>query len=192
LGGDALTWSGALSMGQIVTRQVSLKLADAISAGTIITLPVEFRDADQAIRFTRAARINVAGPQLALSYTPSAATAFTDRAMTWTLAARNVGALSTPVTVAFNVPFNQTWIDGSLKWNTGLLVNYGDRLGWLGTLGVNEALTVTYRMTTPGTLAPMSVYGSASAATDQAVWQAGSYLRVEPYRAYLPVVRKSS
>jgi len=192
LGGDALTWSGALRVGQIVTRQVSLKLADAISAGTIITLPVEFRDADQAIRFTRAARINMAGPQLALSYTPSAATAFTDRAMTWTLAARNVGALTTPVTVAFNVPFNQTWIDGSLKWNTGLLVNYGDRLGWLGTLGVNEALTVTYRMTTPGTLAPMLVYGSASAATDQAVWQAGSYLRVEPYRAYLPVVRKSS
>ena len=64
LGGDALTWSGALSVGQIVTRQMQLKLADVISAGTIITLPVEFRDDDQAIRFTRAARINVGGPRL--------------------------------------------------------------------------------------------------------------------------------
>ncbi len=192
LGGDALTWSGALSIGQIVTRHVSLKLADAISAGTIITLPVEFLDDDQAIRFTRAARINVAGPQLVLNYAPSAATALTGHVLTWTLTARNIGALTAPVTVAVNAPFGQTWIDGSLKWNTGLLINHGDRLGWIGMLGLNEVLTVTYRMTTPWALTPVVLYGSASAATDQEVWQAGSYLQVEPYRAYLPLVRKSS
>ena len=54
---------------------MQLKLADAISAGTIITLPVEFRDDDQAIRFTRAARINVGGPRLELNYAPETATA---------------------------------------------------------------------------------------------------------------------
>jgi len=91
-----------------------------------------------------------------------------------------------------NTPIDQTWIDGSLKWNTGLLINHGDGLGWNGTLGLNEALTVTYRMTTPWTLTPIVLYGSASAATNQAVWQAGSYLRVEPYQVYLPLVRKSS
>ncbi len=58
LGGDALTWSGALSVSEIVTRHMQLKLADTLSAGTIITLPVEFRDDDQAIRFhARRARL---------------------------------------------------------------------------------------------------------------------------------------
>ncbi len=192
LGGDAVTWSGALSVGQLVTRYVRLKLTETISAGTIITLPVEFRDDDQAIRFTRATRINLAGPELVLSYAPSATTAWINQRMTWTLTARNIGALTVPVTVALNPPIDQTWIDGSLKWNTGLLINHGDRLGWVGTLGLNEALTVTYRMTTPWTLTPVVLYGSASAATDQAVWQAGGYLRVEPYRVYLPLMRKSS
>jgi hypothetical protein len=95
------------------------------------------------------------------------------------------------VTVTLNAPFDQTWIDGSLHWNTGLLVNRGDRLGWIGTLGSGQALTVTYRMTAPWVLAPVWLYGSATAATDQEVRQAGGYVQVLPFRAYLPVVRKS-
>jgi hypothetical protein len=166
-------------------------LADTLSAGTIITLPVEFRDDDQAIGFTRAARLSVAGPFFALNYAPEVSAVLSGRIVTWTLTARNSGALTAPVTVTLNAPFDQTWIGGSLHWNTGLLINRGDRLGWIGTLGKGEVLTVTYRMTTPWTLAPVWLYGSATAATDQEVWQAGGYVQVSPYRAYLPVVRKS-
>ncbi len=191
LGGSALTWSGALSVGQIVTRHLLLKLADTLNAGTIITLPVEFRDDDQALGFTRAARLSVAGPLLALDYAPGMPAVWSGRIVTWTLTARNNGALTAPVTVTLNAPFGQTWIDGSLHWNTGLLINRGDRLGWIGTLGSDQALTVTYRMTAPWVLAPVWLYGSATAATDQEVRQAGSYVQVLPFRAYLPVVRKS-
>jgi uncharacterized repeat protein (TIGR01451 family) len=191
LGGHALTWSGALSVSQIVTRHLLLKLADTLNAGTIITLPVEFRDDDQALGFTRAARLSVAGPLLALTYAPEVSAVLSGRVVTWTLTARNNGALTAPVTVTLNAPFDQTWIDGSLHWNTGLLVNRGDRLGWIGTLGSGQALTVTYRMTAPWVLAPVWLYGSATAATDQEVRQAGGYVQVLPFRAYLPVVRKS-
>jgi uncharacterized repeat protein (TIGR01451 family) len=191
LGGHALTWSGALSVSQIVTRHLLLKLADTLNAGTIITLPVEFRDDDQALGFTRAARLSVAGPLLALTYAPEMPAVLSGRIVTWTLTARNNGALTAPVTVTLNAPFDQTWIDGSLHWNTGLLVNRGDRLGWIGTLGSDQALTVTYRMTAPRVLAPVWLYGSATAATDQEVRQAGGYVQVLPFRAYLPVVRKS-
>ena len=59
-------------------------------------------------------------------------------------------------------------------------------------MGLNEVLTVTYRMTTPWALTPIVMYGSASAATDQMAWQVGSYLQVVPYPVYLPLVRKSS
>jgi hypothetical protein len=58
-------------------------------------------------------------------------------------------------------------------------------------LGRGQALTVTYRMTAPRVLAPVWLYGSATAATDQEVRQAGGYVQVLPFRAYLPVVRKS-
>jgi hypothetical protein len=191
LGGDALTWSGALEAGQIVTRHVSLKLAEAVSAGTIITLPVEFRDDDQMIRFTRAARINVGGPRLELSYAPIPAAAVPGRVITWTLTARNSGALTAPVTLTLGVPFGQTWISDSLQSSSGILITREDRIEWQGPLGLGEALTVTYRLTTPWTLSPLWLYGSATAETDQTVWQAGEYLQVAPYQAYLPVVRKS-
>jgi hypothetical protein len=190
LGGDALTWAGALSTGQIITRYLQLKLADVIGAGTIVTLPVEFRDDDQAIRFTRAARINVGGPRLELSYAPDAAATMTNRVMTWTLTARNSGGLATPVTVTLGVPFEQKLITGSLRASIGSLITHESRLKWLGTLGLGEALTVTYQLTTAWTLSPLWVYGSATAATDQTVWQAGSYWLITPHQAYLPVVRK--
>jgi uncharacterized repeat protein (TIGR01451 family) len=108
LGGDALTWSGALSVGQIVTRAMMLKLADTLNAGTIITLPVEFHDDDQAIGFTRAVRVSVAGPLLALNYAPEVPAVVSGGLVTWTLTARNSGALTAPVTVTLNAPFDQT------------------------------------------------------------------------------------
>ncbi len=190
LGGDALTWTGALEAGQIVTRHMILKLADNIKAGTIITLPVEFRDVDQMLRFTRAARINVEGPRLELSYAPMAATAVPGYVVTWTLTVRNSGALIAPVTVTLGVPFEQTLISDSLQTNSGVLITREGRIEWLGPLGLGEVLTVTYRLTTLTTLSPLWLYGSATAGTDQTVWQAGEYLQVVPYRAFLPVVRK--
>jgi hypothetical protein len=190
LGGDALTWSGALGLGQIITREVQLKLADAISAGTIITLPVEFRDDDQAIRFSQAARIHVDGARLDLHYTPELPTALPRRVVTWTLTARNIGAMTAPITVVLDVPFEQQLITDSLRTSAGTVITQDGRLKWFGTLGLSEALTVTYQLTTAWTLSPLKLYGSATAATNQAVWQTGSYWAVIPFQAYLPVVRK--
>jgi hypothetical protein len=190
LGGDALTWSGALSSGQIITRQLQLKLADEISANTIVTLPVEFRDTDEALRFTRAALLRVGGPQVDLHYEPEQPAARPGRVVTWTLTARHSGALTTPLTVALGVPFKQQLITDSLRVNMGAVITTNDRLTWLGVLGLSETLTVTYQLTAAWTLSPLTAYGSATAATDQAVWQAGSYWSIAPFQAYLPVVRK--
>jgi hypothetical protein len=185
-----LTWSGALSTEQIITRQVQLKLADVISAGTIITLPVEFRDDDEAIRFAQAASIHVDGVRLDLHYAPELPTAIPRRVVTWTLTARNVGALTTPVTVAIGVPFGQELITDSLQSSVGTVITQDGRLKWFGTLGLSEGLTVTYQLTTAWSPLPVKLYGSAVAATAQGVWQAGSYWAVIPFQAYLPVVRK--
>jgi hypothetical protein len=125
-----------------------------------------------------------------LSYRPDAAAALTNRVVTWTLTARNSGALAAPVTVTLGVPFEQTLITGSQRSNIGALITHENRLEWLGRLGPGETLTATYRLTTSRTLPPLRLYGSATAATDRDVWQAGSYWLVMPFRTYLPVMRK--
>jgi subtilisin family serine protease len=188
LGGDALTWSGVLNSGQIITRQMQLQLADAISPGTL-ALPVEFRDDDQALRFVRVASLNADQPQLDLRYAPETAAVFTGRVTTWTLTARNLGMVTLPLTLTLGVPFEQQLMTESLQANAGSVIT-ADRLRWLGLLGAGEALTVTYQVTPAWTLAPVKLYGSASATVDQTVWQAGSYWWIAPFQAYLPVVRK--
>jgi hypothetical protein len=190
LGGDALTWSGALNAGQTVTRVVLLKLADVIEAGSLITLPLELRDDDQAIRFTRAAQISVGRPQLELSLAPDVTAASAGQLVTWTLTARNRGALAAPVTVMLAAPFGQRWSSGSLQVNNGVSTMHDHQLEWHGTLNQDEALTATYRLTTPRTLTPLWLYGSATAATEQEVWQTGSYLQVRPFRLILPLLWK--
>jgi hypothetical protein len=127
---------------------------------------------------------------LDLKYVPETATVVTGRVTTWTLTARNLGVAALPLTVTLGVPFEQQVLTESLHANTGAVITANDRLQWLGMLGMSETLTVTYQVTAAWTLSPLKLYGSASVATDQAVWQAGSYWWVTPFRAYLPVVRK--
>ncbi len=195
LGGDALTWTGTLSPSQTIVRNLKVKLPDTLSRDTSINLPVEFQDDDQAIRFTRAVRLNVGGPELAITYQSSSTAIPLAQVMTWTFTARNDSAVSVTPVVTLGVPFGQAVVNGSIKWNTGLLINRGDTLGWLGTLEPHEIVTVSYRLLVPwmgklgDEIATRWLYGSALAALDHEVWQAGSYARVSSYTAYLPIVR---
>jgi hypothetical protein len=127
---------------------------------------------------------------LELHYTPELPTALPRRVVTWTLTARNIGAMTTPVTVALGVPFEQQLITDSLQVSAGTVITQDGRLKWFGTLGVSEALTVTYQLTTAWSPLPVKLYGSAIAATAHDVWQAGSYWSITPLQTYLPVVRK--
>jgi hypothetical protein len=85
------------------------------------------------------------------------------------------------------VPFGQAVVNGSIKWNTGLLINRGDMLGWLGTLE-HGIVTVGYRLLVPW----MGKRGGCMAVR----WRrwtvsmaASSYALVSSYTAYLPIVR---
>jgi uncharacterized repeat protein (TIGR01451 family) len=189
LGGDALTWTGVLSPGQTIARNLKVKLADALSSGTSLNLPVEFRDDDQAIRFTRAVRLNVGGPELAIAYQSSSTAVPLAQVITWTFTAHNDSAVSVTPVVTLGVPFGQSVVNGSIKWNTGLLINRGDTLGWIGTLEPHEIVTVSYRLLVPWMGKLWWLYGSALAALDNEVWQDSSYAMVSSYTVYLPIVR---
>lgn len=189
LGGDALAWQGALLPGQSVIRHMILKLPDTLSAGAVVSLPVEFRDDDQAIHFTREARLHVGGPDLAVTYQSSSTGVPLARVITWTFTARNTGAVSVTPVVTLGVPFGQSVVNGSILWNTGLLINRGDTLGWLGTLEMGTVVTVSYRLLVPWMGTPQWLFSSAAAALTNDVWQASAYAWVSPYTIYLPLVR---
>ena len=91
------TASESIRYASIISATLPCSTLSARSCGTSPGVGDELRDDDQKIRFTRTARINVGGPQLELSYAPDAATAPADRVVTWTLTARNSGALTDPV-----------------------------------------------------------------------------------------------
>jgi uncharacterized repeat protein (TIGR01451 family) len=190
LGGDALTWTGALPAGQSIMRNVKVKLSDTLSSGTNLSLPVEFHDDDQAIRFTRAVRLNVSGPELAIAYQSASTAIPLAQVITWTFTARNDSAMSVTPVMTLGIPFGQGVVNGSIKWNTGLLINRGDALGWIGTLAPQAIVTVSYRLVVPWTGKPGWLYGSALAGLDHEVWQVGSYARASSYTAYLPIVRR--
>ena len=190
LGGDALTWTGALAPAQTIVRQVRVKLADSFSSGSTINLPVEFRDDDQAIRFTRAARLTMGEPELAIAYESSSTAIPLAQVVTWTFTARNDSAASMTPVMTLGVPFGQAIVNGSIKWNTGLVINRGDMLGWVGTLAPQESVTVSYRMSVSWTGTLWWLYGSALAGLDHEVWQASSYAMMSSYTTYLPIVRR--
>jgi hypothetical protein len=168
---------------------VQVKVSDTLSSGTHIGLPVEFHDDDQGIRFTRAARLNVGEPELAIAYESSSTAIPLAQVMTWTFTARNDSAVSVTPIVTLGVPFGHAVVNGSIQWNTGLLINRGDTLGWIGPLGPHEIVTVSYRLLVPWLGKIGWLYSSALAALDNEVWQASRYARVSSYTAYLPIVR---
>jgi hypothetical protein len=190
VGGDAPTWAGALAAGQSITRALRLKLPQDSSAGTIFILPVELRDDDQSIRFTRAARVKVAGPELELIHRPEAALIRPRQVMTWVLTARNISALSATTYLTMSAPFEQHWISGTLAWSAGQVMSYADRILWRGVLEANMAVTLSAQMTAPVVLPARQLYGSSIAVNDYGVWQAANYLLVQPPVLFFPIVRK--
>ena len=190
LGGDAPTWSGALAAGQAVTHDLILQAPQNSAAGTVLTLPVELRDTDQAIGFTRAAQIRLAGTDLALAYRPLVEKIRPGQVLTWELIARNTGALSATTYLTLNAPFDQIWITDTAVWSSGEIVTYSDRILWRGVLEANEEVTVSAQMTAPVALPARWLYGSAAAVNDYGVWQSGDYLLVQPLATFLPILRK--
>ena len=185
-GGAALTWSGALNPRQSVTHTLAL----TIIAGGGVTLSVQFVDVDHQLPFTATARLPITASGIDLSLIPSGAPVVTGQVMTWTLTAHNRSALDAATVITSAVPFDMLAISGTLHANLGEAAYYSDTIGWRGLILAGESVTVTYQMTAPKTATDQKYYASAIALVGDQVWQAGSWLSVQPRRVYLPIVRK--
>ena len=189
LSGDALTWSGSLLPGQALTYTWQLSLTE-VSAGEVISFPIELSDADHAVRFTTRARLPIVTPQMAIDLSVSPRTARVYTPVTWTLAAHNFSPITTEAIITADLPFSLTMLTGTLTSSVGVATELSGTIRWQGVVGPQDAVTLTYQVTMPLSVSKRLWYGSAVAAVSDEVWQANAWISSQPYALYLPVFRK--
>lgn len=184
--GAALAWHGSLQPNERVTQTFAV----TVTASGVISLPVIFQDVDHQLAFTSIAHVAVDQPALELKLSPSSPTAFGRSVVTWTLAARNLGADWPAGQISGLLPFNQLALDDLVTTTLGAATHHSGTITWQGALLAGQSVTMTYQMTVPFSLDNQLLYGGAAVIDDAGVWQTGAWLTTQPRRAYLPIVRK--
>ena len=163
-----------------------------MAAGSILTLPVEFRDVSHNLRFTYQARLPIDTPSFALDLSPSTDPIHPRDVITWTLGVRNLGAIANSTIVTALLPFDRPMVTGTLKTTTGSASELSGTIHWAGSIPSGTAITLTYQMSGPLSTIDRVYYGGAAVSDGVELWQTGNWLKVQPYRFYLPIGFKQS
>jgi len=188
--GDPLTWSGSLLAHQSITATFVFTLDTNLSAGDVVTLPVQFSDRDHVLHFVNTARLTIDRPTFAFDLSPINSWVRPGELMTWTLVARNQGVGAPAVLITALLPFNQTIVSGTLAYQSGAATYLTDTIWWQGSISTGQSISLTYQMSASSSLSKSLYYGGAVLADGMDTWQTGNWLTVQPYQVYLPVVRK--
>ncbi|MBC7251406.1 MAG: S8 family serine peptidase [Anaerolineae bacterium] len=142
-----ITWQGPLAAGAAVTLTYRLAVDDPLPAATYITNVARLEDTDHGLSFRRQAVVRVNAPDLSPStFTVNRDTARPGDVLTYTIVLRNAGIIdAVGASVSAPVPTHTTYISGSLSaLGGGVLDDSGGFMHWEGTVGVGQAVTVTY------------------------------------------------
>jgi uncharacterized repeat protein (TIGR01451 family) len=188
------TWTGSLSAGASVTASLAVRLSGGLTSGSLITIPVTFRDGEHAITFHKEARVGISRPDLSTSMLATSADRVrSSGVVTLTIVARNSGLVGAPSAIVTGLlPFKAMMVSGTLTASTGSASELSGTITWKGSIPANGLITVTYQMSVPNTVTDQSYFGSALFDDGATVSQAARWLMVQPYRAYLPRIYKSS
>ncbi len=189
----SLAWSGPLAPGQPVTLTFVVWLGGGLPAGSLVTIPVAFADADHAITFHKEARISIGRPDLsASSLSVEANPAHPLQTVTWTLVARNTGLADAPtLAITGLLPIDTVMLSGTLASSVGSASELSGTVKWDGAIPAGSALTITYQMTVPGSLEDRLYFGDALLDDGLTLARTPAWLTVQPQRYYLPQIYKA-
>ncbi|MCR4407174.1 MAG: S8 family serine peptidase [Anaerolineae bacterium] len=142
-----ITWQGPLAAGAAVILTYRLAVDDPLPASTYITNVARLEDADHGLSFRRQAVVRVNAPDLSPStFTVNRDAAQPGDVLTYTVVLRNEGIMdAVGASVSAPVPTHTTYISGSLSaLGGGVLDDSGGIMHWEGTVGVGQAVTITY------------------------------------------------
>jgi hypothetical protein len=187
-------WSGSLSAGQAITFNFAAQLDAGLAPGSVFTIPMTFTDADHEITFHREMRVGISRPDLstgAISVTANPARP--SGVVTWTIVARNTGPSIAPsATITGLLPLYREIISGTLAASIGSASHLSGTVWWRGSIPAGGAVTLTYQMSVPFWLDDWTYYSHALFDDGKQLNYSGAWLVAQPYRVYLPVIRKSS
>ena len=142
-----ITWQGPLAAGAAVTLTYRLAVDNPLPASTYLINVARLEDADHGLSFRRQAIVRVNAPDLSPStFTVNRDTARPGDVLTYTIVLRNAGIIdAVGTTISAPVSIHTTYISGSLSaLGGGVLNDSGGIMHWEGTVGVGQAVTVTY------------------------------------------------
>jgi uncharacterized repeat protein (TIGR01451 family) len=189
-----VAWQGPLGPGAAVTSTYRVTVAAGVPAGTPISNTACLGLEDQGIRFRRPAVVRVGTPDLSpsvLQCSPSPARPGTR--VTCTLALANAGPGDAPAAAATNLlPTDTVLVPDSLAWTGGGAAEaLTETVRWIGSLSAGARVTLTYQLTLPAIPVHPPLYNQAFLEDGEGeAWERTTWLRLEPFRIRLPVVRK--
>jgi uncharacterized repeat protein (TIGR01451 family) len=190
-----LAWEGSFGPGAAVTFTYRATVALGSPADTPAIINVARLGLEgQGIRFRRAVVARVGAPDLSASTFQCGPSPDRPGAVvTCTLGLANAGPGDAPGAMFTNplpadaalVPGSPSWVDGgTAKALTGTVC-------WTGPLGSGAQVTLTYQLTLPTNPVHPPVYSVAFLEDGLGgAWERPTWLLLEPYRFYLPVVMR--
>lgn len=111
--------------------------------------------------------------------------------ITYTLTLSNAGTGSATVLLTDTIAVNGSPISGSATASSGLASISGNTLTWNGALNPGDAVTITFQVQLTSTVSTTLLTNTFDLAYNGTVTTSNIVTTtIEPYRAYLPIVRK--
>jgi len=187
-GAQSIIWAGMLDPGQALTVTYRLQVDPQLPNGTVIENIALLGD-ETGLHLARTTTSRIDSPHLGDSAkVVSAELSPPGQALNYTLSLQNNGLRSTEAQLVDPIPANCTRIPGSAWASSGQLMYKANLLVWSGTLGIGEAVTVTFAVMPSTTMQAPYVYNRATL-TDGS----GDTVPLEAHtlvetRLYLPVI----
>jgi uncharacterized repeat protein (TIGR01451 family) len=191
---DRLSWQGAIGPDETLTFRYQACIVADTTRGESVVNAARILLEDHDIGFERRATVGVSVPDLSASTFGCEPEAVRPgRWSTCTLSLRNGGPVDAQRATARIYPPGQfAPNEGSLWASEGAADWTGDVIAWSGPLAASSTATLTFKLQGPSEPVPRMLYGVAFLGDDVGgSWERPEWLRVHPWEAYLPIVRRA-
>jgi uncharacterized repeat protein (TIGR01451 family) len=189
-------WSGLLGPGEVVTFTYQATVVAGSTLDNPIVNTAHFGLENQHIHFDRAAVVRVSAPDMSPSaFLCAPSTPRPGGVATCTLALANAGPGDAhTATITSLLPEDVSLVPDSLAWAGGGTTEVSTKtVRWAGPLRAEGQVTLTYQLTMPTNPVHHPLY-NVTFLEDGAggAWERATWLLLEPWRSYLPVVIRGS